>query len=344
MDASIESIAKGPRESNFELLRIIAMLMVLILHSDFKTFGIPSEIEIDTAPWGSFGRIFVESFSLSSVNIFIMISGWFGIKTSLRGCFNFLFQVIYFYSLSFFITWICGINDLSITNILHVFCLPSNGWFIISYLGLYILAPVYNTFLNIASKQVQRNILLSFFILQTVYGFVGNSTNFNFGYSTLSFSGLYLLAGYVRRHIDNDDYKFKWGGVIVYVSIVCVVSAAMFFLPFTIARMMQYTNPLLVISSLSIVVQCSKIHLKVNKTINFIAASAFSVYLLHENIFISSTVFLPIMKSIGCDYGVAAIVVGIVTTYLLSIILDQPRKLLWRWILNKSNKCIVASN
>ena len=39
---NISSITKGPRKSNFELLRIVAMLFVLILHADFFVNQIPT--------------------------------------------------------------------------------------------------------------------------------------------------------------------------------------------------------------------------------------------------------------------------------------------------------------
>lgn len=35
----ITSITAGPRQSNFELLRILAMFLVLVVHSDFWSIG-----------------------------------------------------------------------------------------------------------------------------------------------------------------------------------------------------------------------------------------------------------------------------------------------------------------
>lgn len=307
------------------------MLMVLVVHSDFKTFGIPNSLEIDNYPSLSYVRIFLEALSLPSVIIFVMISGWFGIKSSIRGFLNFIFQVLYFQLLSFGLAWISGKVDFSLMNIAHIFCLPSCGWFVISYLGLYILAPIYNNYLDTVPQPTQRNVLISFFALQTYFGFIGDSINFNFGYSTLSFSGLYLLAGYVRRHQCKWN-KLRcariWGGII-YLSVTCTTAIIMSIAPFTIGRMMQYTNPLLIIASLALIIQCNRINLKFSKSINFIASSAFSVYLLHDNIFISHDFFIPLIKFIGVNYGFLAIAGVIIGIFVLSVLLDQPRKLLW---------------
>lgn len=313
------------------------MLMVLVVHSDFKTFGVPDSLEIENSPALSYVRIFLEALSLPSVILFVMISGWFGIKSSIRGFLNFIFQVLYFQLLSFGMAWISGKVDFSLINIAHIFCLPSCGWFVISYLGLYILAPIYNNYLDTVPKPTQRNVLISFFALQTYFGFIGDSINFNFGYSTLSFSGLYLLAGYVRRHQCKWNkhwcVRTLWGGATIYLSATCAIAAIMSIAPFTIGRMMQYTNPLLIIASIALIIQCNRINLKFSKTINFIASSAFGVYLLHDNIFISHNFFIPLIKFIGVNYGFLAIAGVIIGIFILSVFLDQPRKILWTLLL-----------
>lgn len=150
------------------------MFMVLTVHADFLAFGVPNYEEISAAPWSAIGRTFIEAAAVIGVNIFVMISGWFGIKPSVKGFCNFCFQVIYFYTLSLVITRLLGLNSISATNLAHIICLPENGWFIISYMGLYVLAPVLNVFLDTSSKRVQANVLISFFTIQTVYGFIGN--------------------------------------------------------------------------------------------------------------------------------------------------------------------------
>ena len=45
------------RQSNLELLRIVSMMLVLTLHADFWSLGVPSWAEIAGAPAGSLTRI-----------------------------------------------------------------------------------------------------------------------------------------------------------------------------------------------------------------------------------------------------------------------------------------------
>ena len=83
------------RQSNFELLRLIAMMMVLLLHCNYACLGEADINEIRQHPLTAYVRVFLEHACLSGVNIFILISGWFGIKFRPRGIISLLFNVLF---------------------------------------------------------------------------------------------------------------------------------------------------------------------------------------------------------------------------------------------------------
>ena len=78
------------RNSNIELLRIIAMVMILGLHVNFLAIGQPSTQEIVSSPIQSFIRLFAEYACIVGVNVFVLISGWFGIHYKPKGIVQFL--------------------------------------------------------------------------------------------------------------------------------------------------------------------------------------------------------------------------------------------------------------
>ena len=78
------------RNSNIELLRIIAMLMILGLHVNFLAIGQPNAQEIISSPIQSFIRLFAEYACIVGVNVFVLISGWFGIHYKPKGIVQFL--------------------------------------------------------------------------------------------------------------------------------------------------------------------------------------------------------------------------------------------------------------
>lgn len=65
---------KKERDSNIELLRIVAMLMILVLHA-IGALGPVSAAERTLSPATSFLRVFWEQACIIGVNLFILISG-----------------------------------------------------------------------------------------------------------------------------------------------------------------------------------------------------------------------------------------------------------------------------
>lgn len=69
------------RKSNIELLRIVSIVMVLIVHLDGASLGLPEPMgNITTVSGRDWWRLVVESFAIIGVNCFTLISGYFGIK------------------------------------------------------------------------------------------------------------------------------------------------------------------------------------------------------------------------------------------------------------------------
>ncbi|EOU1923475.1 hypothetical protein DMN38_09310, partial [Clostridium perfringens] len=86
---------KIKRESNFELLRIISMFMIVVLHV-LNHGGIYKSTNIYSNDFIIVNLI--ESLSIVGVNCFVLISGYFGINSrfSFRKCMKIYIQVIFY--------------------------------------------------------------------------------------------------------------------------------------------------------------------------------------------------------------------------------------------------------
>ena len=84
---------KKERDSNMELLRMIAMGLVLLVHADFFSLGAPSNVDAVQNPLDSSLRVFFGYLAWPCVDIFVLLSGWYGIKPSIKGACNFIFQL-----------------------------------------------------------------------------------------------------------------------------------------------------------------------------------------------------------------------------------------------------------
>lgn len=332
------------RLSNFELLRIIAMFMVLMVHANFWAIGAPTIPEIHSMPTTCITRLFFEAISISCVNIFVMISGWFGIRPKLKSFCSFTYQILFFTLGIYLIMIALGLTVPNTTKLASCFLLLDHQWFVKTYLILYIFSPVLNSFSNNATEKQQCYVIVSFFIFQFIYGWLSNGATFIMsGYSPISFFGLYLLAQYIRNFpikIKNKPILFD---IIIIVASVSLIISLSLLSPHILNRMYSYTNPLVIVLSTFTIILFSKINIK-NSIINYIAASAFAVYLFHSNYCIAEPYFkssiIHIYNSYNGPLCITMIGLFISSVYILATIIDQIRKFSWNLLI----KVICSSN
>ena len=177
------------RTSNIELLRIISMFMVMMLHVNYTALGVPTIADAQNNVLPTFTRIFFEMLSIGSVNVFVLISGWFGIKASWKSLAAFIFQCIFIAWGIYAIMSFYGLVPLSLHNLDVTLFVRS--WFVQAYLGLYILTPALNLLIE-HSKRRHLQILLGLFLLEFIYDFLSTDNMlFNSGYSIIHFVLLY---------------------------------------------------------------------------------------------------------------------------------------------------------
>lgn len=321
----------GKRQSNFELLRILAMLFILIGHANSVVMGMPSSVEILSTPISSVTRIFFMSISIGGVNIFVLISGWFGIRASKKGLLKYAFQV--FFLLWCILLWslLTRHEPLTVNNLKISLGLTGEYWFVMAYLGLYILSPVLNLFIQHTDKQLFQKVLIAFYLFQCYYSWIGGFVSYFEGYSVVFFCGLYLTAAYIRRYPPKviENYPFtvyftlSWLIVIIVCASIVNVDNAM--------KMLRYDSPLVIIASIGLLVGFSKISFH-NTLVNWFATSSFAVYIVHFNPFVFSY-FKTGVKLLNSEFHgpIYILMLGffLIAVYMCCILLDQPRILIW---------------
>ena len=334
---SIPSITRGPRESNFELLRIVAMFFVLVLHADFWSLGAPSNHDIITNPINAISRIFFESLAIGSVNTFILISGWFGIKFSFKSFANFIFQCLYFFIGIYLALYFSGYVDLSLAGVAQCFCLTPKNWFIKAYIGLYLLSPLIEAFLKSCTRRKIELFLILFYIFQTIWGCSGAAKFIEHGYSTFSFIGLYILARYIKIYRKDDVMRYGGGIYVVSISVIVIVYLLLELFLGKGSYVFDYINPLVVLSAVGLLLWFSTLRIDYVKIINWIAKSSFAVFLLHCNPNIGSSFYKCICIYIYENYnGFTCIMIFLIVLliiFLIAVVLDQPHIWIWNRII-----------
>ena len=309
------------RQSNIELLRIVSMLLILIVHIDGASLGLPQPMgditSITTRDWW---RLIVESISIIGVNCFVLISGYFGIRASWKGFLRFSSYCL-FYSVAIYCIVAIGINNNWSWKGLSesfMFFTHTDLWFIPAYLGLYLIAP----FLNKSTEALpfkQYSILLCAFIAFNIYAGWWWQGKFNpNGYTIIHLIMIYLIGRYIYRFLP----RIKLMGL--YAAFAWVMSTCLILLNSlcdTSLMAFAYNSPFIMFKSM---------HFS-NAIINYCAASAFAVYLIHKNPLIWlpftnwikdmwETTTLPIFTLL-----IIAVTLGI---FWASILIDQSRRYL----------------
>lgn len=245
------------RQLNIEILRILAMLMVLGLHANFLALGDPPITDIIATPVSEVSRILLQSLCIMAVNVFVMISGWFGIHVSIKGFTKFIWQVFYIIGLSYAIEYLFFDIPITLKDVLRCFGLfGGGGWFVASYIGLYVISPVLNAFIEHSSVRQHMFVTIAFFAFEIIFGDTLSVEFIVMGYSTFSFIGLYLFAAVLRR-ISPEVSSLKCLAVLS----GCVVTNAAVYMAAELAGFIavrdlvfNYINPLVIISSASTVI------------------------------------------------------------------------------------------
>ena len=169
--------------------------------------------------------------------------------------------------------------------------------------------------------------LLAFFAFEILYGWLLKDRTIDGGYTTITFVGLYILARYL--HIYRRDLS-RYGGRIVLWSTTIEILMICFLLYTGIpVHPTVYVAVPVIICASGWILWCNTWKVPQSRIINFVAASAFAVYLIH----VEPPYFLRATHSFYDNLDGPAYVLAcaalLVVTYLIGIILDQPRKWLW---------------
>lgn len=337
------------RESNIELLRNISMFMILVIHANFVSLPKIEYSELMTNTIPSVSRFFIESLGIVAVNVFVFISGWFGIKTRTKSVLSFIYLILW-YLIGGGLFMLFGVKSFSLEWLLGVFQLTPGDWFIKSYFVLMIIAPILNSYTKNTDEKTQRYVMLAFMLFEAIYGWAAGGRRFFVnGYGPLHFIGLYITAQYIHNFtmdglmpswIRKLVQMPKWVDMTIYLLTVIlntffVVAGSMYFGSTQGIRGLAfaYSNPLVVVGALYLLLFFTKVKMPYMKLINVMGASSFAVYLFHSQSNIRGQFFNPQIQWMYDNFSglscIGMIFLFLCMIYIVSVVIDQAR--IWSW-------------
>lgn len=294
------------RQSNIELLRIIAIIIIIAHH-----FAVHSGFDF-SADTVSLNRLWIRFIRIGGkigVNIFVLISGYFlvsaqSIKTSkiLK-----LWGQVFFYSIVIFLVFsVSGLQPFSQQELIeHIAPVTySRWWFASTYFVLYMLSPYINRLLRTFDRKQYISFLLLLIVLWSVIPTITGSLLQSDPLFWFVF--LYSLAGYIKLFGIKTDLS---GKKLLLISFGCTV------LTFITAVILDTAGnksdysaslaafiydmqslPVLIISLLMFM-GFLKLDIGYNRIINTVSSAAFGVYLLHDDKYIRSFVWKRVLSN-----------------------------------------------
>lgn len=329
------SVSQG-RESNFELARIIAMLFVLWIHADFLSFGEPTTEDCILQPYPTLFKFFVESMTFVCVDLFVLISGWFGIKPTLKKGVNLLCTTL-FYSLLVFIVFavIQGRDSISLASIKNALLLNKGYWFIKCYLFLMILSPVLNAFVESSGKKLFRTVLVVLFAFQCYFGWTNATYDYSQGCSSIFFIFLYLLGRYISKYqkeycSGGKKFLLIYAIITLALTLLSFVATRYSFIPSSlVGYSFNYLNPLVILSALALMLFFYNLKFS-SKAVNWVASSSLAVYLIHANEMVLPIFEKTVLKLSGQRLPVICIFLFTIAVFAVSVLIDKIRSLLFK--------------
>lgn len=239
---------RATRDASFELLRCVAMCMIIVVHYLSKGNVL---VNLPTSAAGgmngaAIGAWIVEAICLPAVNVYIMISGYFGAKSSFKvSKLARLWGTVIFYSVA--ITLVLGLSgnlanaqgsvdmaSFTIYDWMNVVfpVVTEQYWFITAYVMLYLFMPFLSAGVEKLDQKSFRNVLIVLFGIFSLSKSVlpMDLPTDGKGYDVLWLICLYLLGGYFGRFGCRILEKRMWA------TVCCLGSAMAMFAMAFVAR------------------------------------------------------------------------------------------------------------
>ena len=329
------------RNYGIDLLRIVAMFMVVLLHS-LGQGGVLKSVVI-----GSFQykvAWLMEICAYGAVDIFALISGYVAYNDKEKKI-NYANYVILWFEVVFYgllITVCFNIYNPSLISIkdymMAIFPVSYDAyWYFTAYTGLFILMPLLNAGIRNIDKTTCKKITFLLFLL---FSFVNTFTDvfkLSKGYSFTWLVILYIFGGMIKKYNLGNKIK-KYQIIISIISLFVITYLLKIYGPVkTTDLLISYTSPTILSSAILFLIWFSRIRLNsfVIKIVKFSSSSVFSIYLINTNRLVFKHIIKDMFIFIANQSFLCIIFIPICFSFMFvvgAILIDKIRQLLFEKI------------
>lgn len=296
------SLSKQPakvRESGVELLRLMAILGVVFIHFSERSLSVLAKVD----NIGSFQTVlFLRSLFSSSVDVFLIISGYFMVKSNTRTAgkpLDLIWQVCFYQGLFYVVLAILGREPFGLSHIM-VAAIP-DCYYATLFVVVYLISPYINKVLvQLSQKELMRYmvvVLVLFSIFSTASTFFNELSNKQWmglntigawgsqqGFNIVNFLLCYCVGAFIRLYeLPDGLMKTNTLWMILVVATLLIFAWAEVnqkMARFGMRSAWVYDNPLVIVQGAALFLLARKITFK-SKFVNIMAQAVFSMFVIH---------------------------------------------------------------
>lgn len=313
------------RQSNIELCRLFVIVSIVLTHS-LGEYIIPGLGE--TSRPALWWMTVCDSLGILGPNTFLLISGYFSMKSKKAAYMNLLYMCLFYL---FVRVGICFATGVSVPSSVFLFVSLSN-WFIPMYIGLLLLAPVFNDYIDKTDKKTLGLMTLALLAYNVWSDWYPGGLNERGGHTIINFIAMYFAGRYIRLHgVGKMVSRLAPIAFLILVSTISVLTYLIIQRGWDSWVMFKLTInncPLVMAASLSLFLTFMNMNLGHSKLINHCAKSVLGILLFHS--FSASHAFLVQHYRMLYDnnQGIALFALwmgSVLLTVVVGIAIDQIR-------------------
>ena len=333
-------IRKEERNYGIDLLRIIAMYMVVVLHilgcggilETCKKFSLNYYVA-----W------FLETAAYCAVDVFAMISGYVMVNTKFNGFKMIpLWLTVFFYSsiitiLFKFVPSLSILHEVTKKELIEGIILPvvsHQYWYFTAYFGMYFFIPFINKMIQNLEKKEYKVLCLTIIIVFSLLPILGlkrvDSFNMGWGYTTAWLICLYIIGGYFK------NFPIKISKMKCFFMYIISIFCAWFskFISHTLIKQIfkmdkeldlfiDYTSIFIISSGIALLLLFYQIEIKnhiIEKIISFVSSLAFSVYIIHVQPFVFNYIFSKKFEQLAFENPILLVLKVLIFALLIFLV------------------------
>ena len=304
-----EITSNSNRLYNIDILRIIAMIMVVSLHVLGKGKFMS---DINNEHFYTI-MLLIETICIVTINCYILITGYFQVESKFKAkkVIKIWIKVIFYSIVIYIFLLLLGQVNFSLKDCIKSFfpILTNEYWFVNCYLLLYILSPFINKLIKqLDKKEFQKLLIILLIVFCILPSILPSSFTFDKtrGYGIIWFVVLYLVGAYIRLYVKSH-YKNRIN-LFCYVIVTGIAYLLILLIKYICnkfqisdmsTRLYNYNFITVFLASVFLFLYFKNINVKNLKVINMVSKIApltFAVYIIHEQVVLRGIMYLDILN------------------------------------------------